>query len=86
MIQKYDKRNDNIKIFIDGNIVDRNEAKISVFDSLVQGGDGVWEGMRVYNEKIFCFEEHLKRLKESAKSLDFKNIPTYSLLCPFTIA
>ena len=63
MIQKYDKRNDNIKIFIDGDIVARNKAKISVFDSLVQGGDGVWEGMRVYNGKIFCFEEHLKRLK-----------------------
>ena len=76
MIQKYDKRNDNIKIFIDGDIVARNKAKISVFDSLVQGGDGVWEGMRVYNGKIFCFEEHLKRLKESAKSLDFKNVPS----------
>ena len=76
MIQKYDKRNDNIKIFIDGDIVARNKAKISVFDSLVQGGDGVCEGMRVYNGKIFCFEEHLKRLKESAKSLDFKNVPS----------
>ena len=76
MTQKYDKRNDNIKIFIDGDIVARNKAKISVFDSLVQGGDGVWEGMRVYNGKIFCFEEHLKRLKESAKSLDFKNVPS----------
>ena len=80
MIQKYDERNNTIKIFIDGIIFDRSDAKISVFDSLVQGGDGVWEGLRVYNGKIFCFEQHINRLLESAKSLDFNNIPSVSYI------
>ena len=80
MIQKYDERNNNIKIFIDGIIYDRSDAKISVFDSLVQGGDGVWEGLRVYNGKIFCFEQHINRLLESAKSLDFNHIPSVSYI------
>ena len=42
MIQKFDKRNENIKVWIDGTLYHRNEAKISVFDSLSQGGDAVW--------------------------------------------
>ena len=49
MIQQFDKRNENIKVWIDGTLYHRNEAKISVFDSLCQGGDAVWEGLRVYN-------------------------------------
>ena len=44
MIQQFDKRNENIKVWIDGTLYNRNEAKISVFDSLSQGGDAVWEG------------------------------------------
>ena len=80
MLQKYDTRNTNIRIFIDGKLYNRNKAKISVFDSLAQGGDGVWEGIRVYNGKIFCLNEHLKRLVESAKSLDFKKIPSLSYI------
>ena len=80
MLQKYNKKNDNIRIFIDGKLYKRHEAKISVFDSLVQGGDGVWEGIRIYNGRIFCFEAHLRRLIESAKSLDFKNIPSISYI------
>ncbi len=75
MIQKYDKRNDNIKVWIDNKLYHRNEAKISVFDSLVQGGDGVWEGIRVYDRHIFCLDKHLNRLQESARSMDFKNVP-----------
>ncbi len=47
-----------------------------VFDSVVQGGDAVWEGIRVYNGRIFCFEKHINRLMESAKSMDFSNIPS----------
>ena len=76
MIQKFDERNRNIKVWIDGLLFDRSQAKVSVFDSSVQGGDAVWEGLRVYNGKIFCFNEHVNRLIESAKSLDFKMIPT----------
>ena len=72
MIQKFDERNRNIKVWIDGLLFDRSQAKkVSVFDSSVQGGDAVWEGLRVYNGKIFCFNEHVNRLIESAKSLDF---------------
>ena len=75
MIQQYDKRNDNIKIWIDGILYKREDAKISVFDSLSQGGDAVWEGLRVYNGKIFCLDEHLNRLLESAKSMAFEKVP-----------
>ena len=75
MIQQYDKRNDNIKIWIDGILYNREDAKISVFDSLSQGGDAVWEGLRVYNGKIFCLDEHLNRLVESAKSMAFEKVP-----------
>lgn len=76
MIQKFDNRNKNIKVWINGKLLHRDSAKISVFDSGVQGGDAVWEGIRVYNGRIFCFEKHLYRLMESAKSMDFLNIPS----------
>ena len=75
MIQQFDKRNENIKVWIDGVLYHRDEAKISVFDSLSQGGDAVWEGLRVYNGKVFCIDEHLNRLLESAKSMAFEKIP-----------
>ena len=75
MIQQFDKRNENIKVWIDGTLYHRNEAKISVFDSLCQGGDAVWEGLRVYNGKVFCIDEHLNRLLESAKSMAFEKVP-----------
>ena len=75
MIQQFDIRNENIKVWIDGTLQHRNEAKISVFDSLCQGGDAVWEGLRVYNGKVFCIDEHLNRLLESAKSMAFEKVP-----------
>ncbi len=74
-MQQYDSRNDDIKVYIGKQLYPRSEAKISVFDSIVQGGDGVWEGLRVYDGKIFCLEQHLNRLQESAKSLHFENVP-----------
>ena len=80
MIQQFDKRNENIKVWIDGKLFHRNEAKISVFDSLSQGGDAVWEGLRVYNGKVFCMDEHLNRLLESAKSMAFDKIPDISYI------
>ena len=76
MIQQFDKRNKDIKVWINGELLHRSQAKISVFDSAVQGGDAVWEGLRVYDGRIFCFEKHLNRLMESAKSMDFTNIPS----------
>ncbi|CAN6926824.1 unnamed protein product [Brassica oleracea] len=51
-------------------------AKVSVFDSVVQGGDSVWEGLRIYKGKIFKLEEHLDRLFDSAKALAFENVPS----------
>ena len=71
-----DSRNENIFIHVNGELLPREDAKISVFDSLVQGGDGVWEGLRVYNGKIFALDAHLDRLIDSAHAMAFANIPT----------
>lgn len=71
-----DKRNKNIKIYIDGILYPRDEAKISVFDSTVQGGDAVWEGIRVYKGGIFMLNNHLNRLIDSAKAMHFDKIPS----------
>lgn len=76
MLQTYDPRNEHILIFVNGTLLPRSAAKISVFDSVVQGGDAVWEGLRVYNGRIFCLDRHLKRLQDSAHALDFKGIPS----------
>ena len=64
MIQEFDERNKDIQVWVNDKLVHRDMAMISVFDSVVQGGDAVWEGLRVYNGKIFCFEKHLNRLME----------------------
>lgn len=71
-----DPRNKNIKVWIDGTLYPREEAKVSVFDSVVQGGDAVWEGLRVYDGKIFALDEHLNRLQNSAHAMAFDDIPT----------
>ena len=71
-----DERNRDIKIWIDGALHHRDEAKISVFDSVVQGGDAVWEGLRVYNGRVFKLEEHLDRLMNSAHTMMFSGIPS----------
>lgn len=71
-----DPRNKDIKVWIDGKLYPREEARISVFDSLVQGGDGVWEGIRVYDGKIFALDEHLARLQNSAHAMAFDEIPS----------
>lgn len=76
MPQLPDSRNENILININGELHSRDEAKVSVFDSVVQGGDAVWEGMRIYNGKVFMLEEHLDRLVKSAKAMAFTDIPT----------
>lgn len=78
MLQKYDPRNEGIQIWVGDRLVPRSEAKISVFDSAVQGGDAVWEGLRVYDGKVFCLTRHLERLEDSARALAFANIPDRS--------
>ncbi|PVW14242.1 aminotransferase class IV [Marixanthomonas spongiae] len=76
MLQQFDERNRDIQVFIKDKLYHRDEAKVSVFDSSVQGGDAVWEGLRVYPEGVVCLDEHLTRLQESAKTLAFEDIPT----------
>ncbi|MBX7042635.1 MAG: aminotransferase class IV [Ignavibacteria bacterium] len=75
MLQNFDPRNENIKVFVKDRLWNREDAKVSVFDSSVQGGDAVWEGLRVYNGRIFCFDRHVNRLRESAHALMFDDIP-----------
>ena len=76
MLQQYNPKNADIKVHVGGKLLHRNDAKVSVFDSVVQGGDAVWEGLRVYEGGIFCLEKHLQRLHESAKALAFTDIPS----------
>jgi branched-chain amino acid aminotransferase len=76
MLQKFDERNRNLIVNINGRLVHRDEAGVSPFDSVVQGGDGVWEGLRVYNGRIFRLDEHLARLEHSARALAFAEIPS----------
>lgn len=71
-----DPRNENIVIYINGELKPRHEACISVFDSAVQGGDAVWEGLRVYRGRIAALDEHLQRLQHSAKALAFADVPS----------
>lgn len=75
MLQTFDERNRDLKINIDGTLYHRDEAGISPFDSAVQGGDAVWEGLRLYDGRIFKLTEHLDRLRSSALALAFTEIP-----------
>jgi branched-chain amino acid aminotransferase len=59
----------NLKIYIDGNFYPESEAKISVFDHGLLYGDGVFEGIRFYQGRVFRLEEHIGRLWDSAKGI-----------------
>ncbi len=61
-----------MKIFLDGKFVDKSEAKVSVFDHGLLYGDGIFEGIRVYNNCVYRLEEHLERLFYSAKAILLK--------------
>jgi branched-chain amino acid aminotransferase group I len=71
-----DPRNESILVHVAGQLLPREDAKVSVFDSSVQGGDAVWEGLRIYDGRIFKLDEHLDRLIDSAKAMAFSSIPT----------
>ncbi len=58
-----------LKIWLDGKLVDKKDAKISVFDHGLLYGDGVFEGIRVYNSRVFELEAHIRRLYDSAKAI-----------------
>ena len=65
-----DPRNATVRIYVNGKIVPRGEAVVSVFDSGFLLGDGVWEGLRLHNRKLAFIDEHLDRLYEGAKAID----------------
>ncbi|MDH3400280.1 MAG: aminotransferase class IV, partial [Chromatiales bacterium] len=73
-----DPRNDDILVHVGGQLLPRDQAKVSVFDSSVQGGDAVWEGLRVYDGRVAELEAHLDRLLDSAKAMAFEGIPPRS--------
>ena len=76
MLQQFNEKNRDLIVNINGQLMHRDEAGISPFDSAVQGGDAVWEGLRLYNGRIFKLHEHLDRLERSATALSFPEIPT----------
>lgn len=80
MLQPYNPENENIQIWVGDRLYHRKEAKVSVFDSSVQGGDAIWEGLRVYKEGIIHLDQHLTRMHESAKALAFTDIPDFSFI------
>jgi branched-chain amino acid aminotransferase len=75
MLQQFNPKNRDLVVNINGRLIHRDEAGISPFDSVVQGGDAVWEGLRLYNGRIFKLYEHLDRLERSARALSFPEIP-----------
>jgi len=75
MLQKFNPKNKDLIVNVNGELVHRDKAGISPFDSAVQGGDAVWEGLRLYNGRIFKLNEHLDRLERSARALSFEDIP-----------
>src|SRR6201987_6557777 len=75
MLQKYDERNRDLVVNINGVLIHRDKAGVSPFDSAVQGGDAVWEGLRLYNGRIFKLMEHLDRLEKSARAVSFIDLP-----------
>ncbi len=75
MLQRFDERNRDLIVNVNGRLLHRDQAGVSPFDSVVQGGDAVWEGLRLYEGRIFRLEEHLARLRSSALALAFAGIP-----------
>ena len=76
MLQRFHEQNRDLLVNISGLLVHRDEAGISPFDSAVQGGDAVWEGLRLYDGRIFKLREHLRRLRRSAEALSFFEVPS----------
>lgn len=77
MLQQFDERNRDLIVNVAGRLLHRDEAGVSPFDSVVQGGDAVWEGLRLYSRRIFRLTEHLDRLRASAVALAFASIPSH---------
>jgi len=75
VLQTFDERNKDLIVSVGGKLAHRDQAGVSPFDSVVQGGDAVWEGLRLYDGRIFRLDEHLARLRRSAQALAFDQIP-----------
>src|SRR6266436_2573103 len=75
MFQQFNEKNRNLMVNINGRLLHRDEAGISPFDPAVQGGDAVWEGLRLYHGRIFKLYEHLDRLERSARALSLVDLP-----------
>jgi len=71
-----DPRNADLQVWVGDRLHTRDCARISVFDSSVQGGDAVWEGLRVYDGRVFALDDHLDRLFDSARAMAFESVPT----------
>ena len=70
MLQEFNEKNRDLIVNVNGELVHRDQARVSPFDSAVQGGDAVWEGLRLYDGKVFKLVEHLDRLRGSALAQD----------------
>src|SRR4030088_3612161 len=75
MLQQFNEKNRDLMVNINGQLVHRDKAGVSPFDSAVQGGDAVWEGLRLYNGRIFKLNEHLDRLERSARAVSIVDLP-----------
>ena len=80
MLQVFNPKNRDLQVNINGTLYHRDQAGISPFDSAVQGGDAVWEGLRLYQGRIFRLREHLDRLRHSALALAFSEIPSHKVI------
>lgn len=80
MLQTFDERNRDLIVNIAGQLVHRDEAGVNPFDSSVQNGDAVWEGLRLYGGRIFRLTQHLDRLRRSAEALEYADIPSHESL------
>ncbi|MCP4192963.1 MAG: aminotransferase IV [Planctomycetaceae bacterium] len=76
MLQQFNNLNGDLIVNINGNLIHRDKAGVSPFDSAVQNGDAVWEGLRLYDQGIFKLREHLARLRKSAEMLEYQGIPS----------
>lgn len=76
MLQTFNDANKDLLVNINGELIHRDKAGVSPFDSSVQNGDAVWEGLRLYDGRIFKLEAHLQRLKRGAAALQYEGVPS----------
>ena len=76
MLQTFSEKNRDLIVYINGELVHRDKAGVSPFDSAVQNGDAVWEGLRLYDGRVFRLEQHLDRLFKGAELLAYEGLPT----------